>query len=304
MNGRLKCIVFSRDRAMQLDAFLASVELHVPALFDEVAALYRATDDLHGLAYTQLVAARPDTTWVAEASFRDDLLSLRGAEDQLVFHTDDDVLRAGAALRTTRRRGVFLAATRAQHVLLLPARPGGGVVQPTIGSDRVSWERVSQGVGDFSYPLALNGHVFRAAEAHEWLASVEYATPNELETTLQSLNDHQRPRMASLPHSVVVSIPANIVNETWANRHAPGNDIDELNARFLEGTRIDLGGMDFQDVTACHQEIPFAFLTPRCGRRLWRRASLRVRRFARDQPIKSGRITKDLKTLFRADVTS
>ena len=262
MNGRLKCIVFSRDRAMQLDAFLASVELHVPALFDEVAVLYRATDDLHGLAYTQLVAARPDTTWVAEASFRDDLLSLRGAEDQLVFHTDDDVFFAPVPPFELHDDEVCFSLRLGLNTsYCYPLDLAEELVQPTIGSDRVSWERVSQGVGDFSYPLALNGHVFRAAEAHEWLASVEYATPNELETALQSLNDHQRPRMASLPHSVVVSIPANIVNETWANRHAPGNDVDELNARFLEGTRIDLGGMDFQDVTACHQEIPFAFLS-------------------------------------------
>ncbi len=260
MDAALKCIVFSRDRAMQLDAFLASVERHVPDLFDEVVVLYRATDERHRSAYAQLMAARPDTSWVAESSFRDDLLALRGAEERIVFHTDDDAFFAAARPFELRDDEVCFSLrlglnTTYCYPLDLTERLEGAEV----GGGRVSWEWRPQGPGAYSYPLALNGHVFRAAEAHGWLESVHYSTPNELESALQTLCDHVRPRMASFPRSVVVSVPANIVNETFANRHAAGNDVDELNARFLEGVRIDLNGMDFENVTACHQEIPFVF---------------------------------------------
>lgn len=245
---------------MQLAAFLGSVERHVPALFDELVVLYRATDEHYGAAYAQLIDVKPNVTWVAESSFRDDLLALRGVEQRLVFHTDDDVFFAAVQPFEPRDDEVcFSLRLGLNTTYCYPLDLTERLVGPEVGKERVSWEWGSQRPGAYSYPLALNGHIFRAAEAHRWLASVHYSTPNELESALQNLNDHVRPRMASFPHSVVVSIPANIVNETFSNRHAVGNDVGELNSRFLEGVRIDLGAMDFENVTACHQEIPFDF---------------------------------------------
>jgi hypothetical protein len=260
MVGTLKCIVFSRDRAMQLDAFLASVERHVPDLFDEILVLFRTTGERHTAAYAELRAARPGPRWVAESSFRDDLLALRGAEELLVFHTDDDVYFAAANPFELRADEVcFSLRLGLNTTYCYPLDVTERLEGADVGDDRVSWNWRSQGPGAYSYPLALNGHVFRAEDAHEWLASVDYSTPNELESALQTLNEHMRPRMASFPSSIVVSIPANIVNETFANRHASGNDVEELNARFLAGQRLDTTRMDFRNVTACHQEIPFVF---------------------------------------------
>lgn len=260
MTAKLTCIVFSRDRAMQLDAFLASVRRCVPTLFDEIIVLFKATGERHAVAYEQLMAEHGEPTWLAETSFREDLLALRGAQELLVFHTDDDVFFAAAQAVELREDEVcFSLRLGLNTTYCYPLDVTERLEGAAIGTNRVSWEWRSQGPGAYSYPLALNGHVFRADEAHMWLESVDYSTPNELESALQSLNGQLRPRMASFAHSIVVSIPANIVNETFANRHGRGNDVDELNARFLSGERLDTARMDFGNVTACHQEIPFVF---------------------------------------------
>jgi hypothetical protein len=65
--------------------------------------------------------------------------------------------------------------------------------------------------------------------------------------------------MASPRHNVVVSIPANLVNETFPNRNASSAGVGELNERFLRGERIDVDAMDFTEVRACHQEIDYVY---------------------------------------------
>lgn len=262
MDAALKCIVFSRDRAMQLDAFLASVERHVPYLFDEVCILYRATEARYRDAYALLAEARADARWVAESSFRADLLALRGAEDQLVFHTDDDMFfDAVPPFELRDDEACFTLRLGLNTTYCYPLDVQERLDAPRIERDRVSWSWREQAPGAYAYPLALNGHVFRAAEAHDWLSRLEYSNPNELEAAMQRLLVDVRPRMASFLTSRVVSIPANIVNETFANRHAGLHDVGELNERFVAGERIDAARMDFRAVSACQQPIPFVFRT-------------------------------------------
>ena len=177
-----------------------------------------------------------------------------------MFHTDDDVFFAAVpSFEVQDDETCFSLRLGLNTTYCYPLDLSEELIDPKRDSERVSWDWRSQTPGAYRYPLALNGHVFRAADAYMWLDSVDFANPNELESALQALNQHLRPRMASFVHSVVVNIPANLVNETFANRHAAEYGVDDLNALFLRGMRIDLGAMDFTQVTACHQEIPFVF---------------------------------------------
>lgn len=245
---------------MQLDAFLHSVELHVPELFGELVVLYRATDESFAAGYQRLRPSWPSVTWVAETSFRENLLALRGQERLLVFHTDDDVYFQSVSSFELRDDEVCFALRLGLNTTYCYPLDIDEVLRDAeVSGDRVSWEWRIQDPGAYSYPLALNAHVFRAAEAHDWLAQTEYTNPNELEAALQALASEVRPRMASFVHSAVVSIPTNLVNEAYANRHGALHDVRELNQRFLAGERVDVAGMNFDGVNACHAEIPFLF---------------------------------------------
>src|SRR5207253_1959732 len=113
--------------------------------------------------------------------------------------------------------------------------------------------------GSFSYPLAVNGHVFRTSDVAIWLDALDYRNPNELEAALQWFNSKLPARMAAGRHSSVVSIPANVVNETFENRSGSDYAVQDLNDRFLAGERIDLQQMDFASVNSAHVEISFVF---------------------------------------------
>ena len=256
----MNCIVFSRDRALQLDAFLASVSVNTSGLFTSLTVLYRPTSDRYEQAYATLESEHAHVRWVRETSFRNDLAGLIGEADMTVFHTDDDVYFGSPGPFDVRDDEVCFTLrlglnTTYSYALDVEQRLLGA----SVVGDRVSWDWRSQGPGELSYPLAVNGHVFRTEEVREWLRQAQCTNPNRLESALQQLNPDIRPRMASFRHSVVVSIPANLVNETNVNRHSNFATVEELNNRFLAGERIDFRAMDFSAVKACHQEIPFVF---------------------------------------------
>ena len=250
---------------MQLDAFLASVEQWAPSSYDPIVVLYRATSPAFAQAYDELRRERPDVCWREEVSFRDDLLGALGTEPYLVFHTDDDVFFAAVPPFELRQDEVcFTLRLGLNTTYCYPLDVEEQLEGPLAEVDRVSWDWRIQAPGAYSYPLALNGHIFRANEARDWLERVDYGNPNELESALQQLPATElRPRMASFPQSRVVSIPVNIVNETFPNRNAGGSDVRTLNERFLRGERIDTRAMNFDHVTACHQEIELAFAAAR-----------------------------------------
>src|SRR5690242_1039808 len=89
--GAIDCIVFSRDRAMQLDACLRSLAERVGSLYGRVAVLYCATAPEFTEAYAQLVEEYPDALWRRETEFAEDLRALVTDAPWTVFHTDDDV---------------------------------------------------------------------------------------------------------------------------------------------------------------------------------------------------------------------
>ena len=264
----VRCIAFSRDRAMQLDAFLTSLRSRAPDAFEPVLVLYRATTPAFGQAYDVLRREHPAVTWIEERSFRDDLLdAIVGGERFVVFHTDDDVFFAEVSPFEVRDdEACFSLRLGLNTTYCYPLDVEEQLHDPLIEPDRVSWSWREQAPGAYSYPLALNGHVFRADEARGWLTGLEYGNPNELESAMQALLDDVRPRMASFPTSRVVSIPANIVNKTFPNRHGALHSVAELNDRFLAGERLDVDAMDFSRVDACHVELPYAFTSLRSTR--------------------------------------
>ena len=260
MVDALRCVVFSRDRAMQLDAFLDSVELHAPDLFDTLVVLYRASDDSFAAGYELLRRNRDGPLWLPETSFRTDLLSASGDEEWLTFHTDDDIYFAGVPpFQLLEDEVCFTLRLGLNTTYCYPLDVAEELQGAEVSTERVRWDWRRQGPGAYSYPLALNAHVFRASQAMGWLERSRFGNPNELESNLQRFMVEVEPMMASARSSSVVSIPANLVNDVFANRHGGLHDVAELNRRFLGGERIDVAAMDFSHVDACHVEVPYAF---------------------------------------------
>lgn len=263
----IRCIVFSLDRPMQLDAFLGSIRSHVGRLYAPVIVLYRASDNGFAAGYACTREEHPDIEWHEERDFRSDLLSVLDTSGMVVFHTDDDVFFADVGPLELHEDEVCFSLRLGLNIdysysLDAPER----VQRPTVEADRISWNWREQRDGSFSYPLALNGHVFRATLTRSLVDGLAFTDPNELESGLHARRAGVQPRMASFATSRVVSIPANVVTQSIRNRHGGLHTPRELNERYLAGERIDPREMAFNAVASCHEEVPFSFRTS-VGRR-------------------------------------
>jgi hypothetical protein len=245
---------------MQLEALLRSVERYAPNLLERTAVLYKPTEATYFEAYERLRRSWSGLAWRLEADFAADSQTVIGSGEKTVFHTDDDLyFRPVDEVPLADDLACFSLRLGLNVNYCYPLDLREELHSPSIEDDIVSWSWREQAEGSFSYPLALNAHVFRTVDVRRWLAEARFRNPNELEVGLQNHLNELPSRMASFRHSCVVNVPVNLVNEVYPNRHAGSYSVAELNDRFLHGERLDLDAMDFSTVTACHQELDLAF---------------------------------------------
>lgn len=262
----VSCLVFSKDRPMQLDACLRSILRHAPYR-GSLTVLYRASTERFRRGYEQLETDSRVLLVEQSRDFRANVLdAIGGAGELLVFHTDDDLF-----FRTPPRAPVLPDGCAAFSLRLgenttycYPFARDQAVPAGERAQDLFAWDW-SQAELDFAYPMSLDGHVFDTDLLRSLVRGARFRDPNELERELH-LRRHRAPRyLASFDRSCVVAVPVNVVTESASNRSGGSPELDAaaLNDRFLNGERIDLDSLDFTSVRAAHQEIPLAFVD--CG---------------------------------------
>jgi hypothetical protein len=258
----VSCIVFSKDRPMQLEACLRTIIGNAPYR-GSVTVIHRATSATYRRGYEMLDFGERVEMVDQGADFRSTVVGvLREVGEFVVFHTDDDLFfrrtphaplpPAGCAafsLRLGENTDYSYSYGREQP---LPERSHLGEVMIW------NWRRAAD---DFAYPLSLNGHIFRTDLIRSLVRGVRFRDPNELERELH-LRRHKVPAlMASFMESSVVSIPVNVVTESIVNRSGddPGLSAEALADRFLAGERINVEAIDFSAIRSAHQELALAF---------------------------------------------
>lgn len=264
----IAAIVFSRDRAAQLDLLLTSLELNAPGLFDPVHVLWRVSGEPYERAYGVCAEAHPNAVFLREHAFAAQVAGLVLGTGLVTFLTDDSVLfkplGPGAhppgtwlsardellcfSLRLGRNCDSCYPLARAQR---LPAFE-------ELDRETLAWSW-GDADGDFGYPGSLDGHVFREETVLALVGDGGFTNPNTLEELFASrIAVDPRRSMASYRESHLVGIPVNRVNDTHPNRFGErwpfGPSV--LNERYLAGGRLDPASIQAGSVTAAHAELP------------------------------------------------
>lgn len=247
-------IVFSRNRAAQLDLLLRSLKKNSPP--GETAVLYRGDTGAHLNGYSlienELIATHAAVRLVRERDFNSDVRAALAfaTSDTVTFLCDDNVLYR----EVETLGGDVLEAD--EEILTFSLRLSDPWGQPWHWHDLPRHGR--------GYPGSIDGHTFRVQDVLRMIEGQTIENPLMLETILARRCDawkESRPLMAALGYQALVGVPVNTVAD---DQHRPHGDrypqsALALNRRFMKGERIDLDALDFTGVDGCLHEIPFVW---------------------------------------------
>lgn len=239
VSSDLNVVIFSKDRAMQLDVLLRSYD--TSRIGAPVIVWATSSSDFRE-SYTQLGAypVRWYATHYSFSTFWYDPHVLKQSKPYTMFLCDDDVFY--------------------RPIPEIPEIPKWHCFSLRLGKNVTHCYSKNcpqrEGQLDFVYPWSLDGHIYHTDELLRALQVVVFDNPNELEDQLNKCCPG--PKIMYAEHSCLVGLPHNRVQDKYKNR-CGSVSAKELNDKFLAGYRIDLDALDFSAIIGTHQEVPLVF---------------------------------------------
>lgn len=264
----LNVIVFSKDRAAQLDLFLTTANQFWPTLKPTV--LYTVSDPEFEQGYQQIRTLHPHATLVREtkqpglrrgSDFKKQLVSLMDNSKQYTVCFVDDVVfiskpNEEKIAQALQRDDVICSSLRMQPGYDWCYTANEPMTPPQIDQD-MTWDW-TKATHDWGYPMTVDGHVYRTADFLPYLKKCKYKNPNSLEAVMDQKRPNT-PRIHCHPNAVILNNPTNIVQNQHGNRHGTQTTKD-INTQFLAGNRIDPNSSKSITRRGPHTEFPFKFI--------------------------------------------
>ena len=267
-NNRLWFIVFSKDRPLQLDALLRSVQQFVSGRF-RLSILWQASDDEMAKAYQEVLHRSISIIDESrrETHFRSDLNSLLASktESSVSFLVDDllfiqpfdcnslaniNLWKCIPSLRLGR--GI----TYCQPTQLASPPP---VLNAKALSPWLSF-RWTDSVGDWSMPTSLDGHVFLTAEMRLLSRALQYKAPNSLEKVIGGYRFWFKFRSGlCFERPVIRNFAFNRVQTENEDFPCGETDSQMLLSKWNDGWQFDLSLLFEASANSCHVVVEPAF---------------------------------------------
>jgi len=255
-------IIFSKNRANQLELFLRSMKFYFKEFSEStINVLYTYSDDNFKAGYDKLFTIHKDSNikYIKETDvFKHHVLLLLNPEIlYTVFFVDDIVFKNPFSLESKQFKlfsmnNDILTLSLRLHPNLTYCYAAGFRISPPSFDSNLLFKWYGQ-QGDYGYPMSLDGHFFRTNDILPIIKVISFNNPNSFESILSNypLN---RSKMICFEESIIINNPINKVQNFNNNFH--GNISAEfLNDKFLDNYIIDL--YDFKGLKniSCHQEI-------------------------------------------------
>jgi len=267
LSNSTSCIVFSKDRSIQLHALLSSYfELVTnPA---PVTVLYHTSSTEHYQAYRDLADIFVDFQVHFQrqhpGKFKEDLLGIlsRQKSDKIFFLVDDMLFVEKIDLDnfTCFDTDIFVPSLRLGQNLnfcytLQQKQPlPNWLNNPQCPPKMMSWSW-QDGKFDWAYPLSVDGHLFGRWEILAMTELLDFTAPNTYEIALQQFSDIFETRIGiAYKKSAVVNIPWNKVQKEHDNLSGSIHQ-DHLLAQWRAGKQIDYQKIYGLPNFSAHQEV-------------------------------------------------
>ena len=269
----LNIIIFSKDRACQLELLLRSLKLFLQnwqSYSVHIIYAYSNSDYQQGYELVKIQYHEfnylPESQEEINSDFKSKVLEcFKNDSSYTMFLVDDLVFKSFVDITDI----TFQTFVNNSDILCLSLRLSPNIKYcyttnsfsppPSFDENLVwNWQKQSKNT-DWGYPMSLDGHIFRTSEIYNLILNQSFNNPNTLESQLAN-HPLSSSQMICYSKSKMVNIPANKVQTIYSNRHANMIGLNELNQQFLNKNRLSLKPiLDIRNISV-HQEIPLYFL--------------------------------------------
>lgn len=290
-------IVFSKDRALQLDAALRSFFLNCLDPDNiSLRVIYTASSDLFLGQYKDLRLAYSENShvcFIQQKNFEQDVYSafdvagsrlIRLVENIsaprrfkhalhkfVLFLVDDNIF-----IRKLRLSEIIQALEQEKNALGFSLQMGTNInyCYPLdislkfpntilIFNDVIKYRWPDAGDG-LNYPLEVSSSIYRINEISNLLVKLHFTNPNTLEAQMAAkANEYcvSHPYLLCYKYSVTFCNPVNKVQDIYDNKAGddPVYSADHLAQLFNDGYRIDIQKYQNMVPRSCHQEVEIIF---------------------------------------------
>lgn len=282
-------IVFSKDRAMQLDALLRSFFSHcMDANQISLKVLYTGSSEVFLDQYSELAAEYPMVDFILQNDFKQDVLCLLdiqpsflarffsrkkadNSKKYVLFLVDDNIFIGDFSFSQIvealgiEEKALGFSLQLGENInycyplnaaLCFP--PYESILANII---RYSWPEAGEGL---NYPLEVSSSVYRWPEIAALLPDLAFSNPNILEARMAAKAENYRdthPYLLSYKRSVTFCNPVNKVQSTYDNKsgHKFEYTTETLAQLFEEGYRVELRPFREMIPEAAHQLVDITF---------------------------------------------
>jgi hypothetical protein len=263
----LNCIVFSKNRACQLDAFLRSLKMFWNDWqeYAKISVIWAYEGEPFLTAYEKVFKDNPDINFVDQTNKDFKQIVIEQTDPNVPFtvmFVDDMMFINPFTLKCPE----FEAFKNESETSCLSLRMHPGItycymrniitpLPPGMINGKWAWLDLP---GDWGYFASQDSHIFRTEDLLSCIRDQFYTHPNALEDKMTYFVK-KRPFMRCFQEAKTINIPSNRVGQNIYNR--VGNiPASFLNEQFLKDLRIDIRPFFGLKVNAVHYEMNYTWI--------------------------------------------
>ena len=281
-------IIFSKDRAMQLDLLLRSIRKYVKLPYKIMVLMKSSSEEFklgYKILYREINEASPIgnvinlsqpnvrnllkdeyLVFVDEKKFKEDLLNYINnyvKNPYIMFLTDDDVfinymIKDEAFDMFALQHSVCCLSNRLHPKINWWYGQQKEVSIPLLDEGNV-WD-YTKADKLWSSWYSLDGNLFKTYDIVRLLNVLNFKSPNTLESAMKNskgIHDHHlnvKPLMVCRNKACLIGLPLNQVQTDWKLKSGDKYNAKYLNDEWLSGKQISMGNLKGLDVNSYHYE--------------------------------------------------
>lgn len=261
----LTCVIFSKDRALQLYALLESINLRTN-FRNKIHVIYKFSNYEHEKSYNDLILEVKkfnfEIEWVKEKkSFKNTLIEVLEniITDKIFFLTDDDLFINDIDFNDCEKLSDkdLIFSFRLSKNISFSYNLQKKIKLPTLSKlnyknyYKFNWFETD---GEWNYPWSVNGHVYLSSDIIILSSITDYYAPNSYEAALQDFNFLGKNKLGICPEkSFLINLPVNITQNEIKNKSG-SIQIDDYLKAWGNKKKLDIYALKNHKPHSVHEE--------------------------------------------------